>query len=250
MTTALITCSHTAIGIPSGIFISNQHIISGPTTYTTSVINYYSTFTPSTCTTSPIISTVTGDIIYYTDTIISICGHTTNQTVYLNFQEAKKLAKPNHKPIRSAIKKGLKLISGLGFNDEILCFMGGSGIEVSHPDSDFKFVLTKNRSVIDATRSPGYSTPYKLELFTKTNLFVSKLCVYMEGTPVLDQVLGLMMFVKSGDEELILRKANYPGLTNDMKLRDELSIKHPELVEKLKPSFFQNSSETLNGFVL
>lgn len=155
---------------------------------------------------------------------------------YTNVQAAKLISKPNPKPVRSAIKKGLKLMTGLGFGDEIKLFMGGSGIEVSHPDSDFKFVLTKNRSILDATRYPGISTPYQLELYTKTNVFVSRLCVYMEKTPMLDQILGMLMFVKSGDEEAILRKANYPSLTGDMQLRDELSQKYPHLREKLMPS--------------
>lgn len=140
----------------------------------------------------------------------------------------------NNRPIRSAIKKGLKLITGLGFNDEIKCFLGGSGVEVYHPESDFKFVLTRDQSIIQRTQYPGYSTPYKLELYTKTNVFVSKLCVIMESTPVLDQVLAMIMFIKSGDEEMILRKANYPGLTSDMELRKQIALKHPHLLEKMR----------------
>jgi hypothetical protein len=167
----------------------------------------------------------------------------TSSALHGNLQAAKKIAKPNHRPVRSAIKKGLKLITGLGFADEIKCFMGGSGIEVSHPDSEFKFVLTKDRDILYYTKNPGYSTPYKLELYTKTNVFISKLCVYMENTPVLDQVLGMMMFVKSGDEDLILGKANYPGLTNNMQIRDELSDRYPHLADKLRPS----KSLQLNG---
>jgi hypothetical protein len=180
-----------------------------------------------------------------TTTVAQFCSNAIYGTriVHGNLQAAKKIAKPNHRPVRSAIKKGLKLITGLGFADEIKCFMGGSGIEVSHPDSEFKFVLTKDRNLLEATRRPGYSTPYKLELYTKTNVFISKLCVYMEDTPVLDQVLGMMMFVKSGDEDLILRKANYPGLTSNMQIRDELSQKYPHLSDKLRPS----SSLQLNG---
>jgi hypothetical protein len=254
LSTALIT-NGTAGVITSGIYLPVYNgIITGTSTNTSTGINYVTSSSTTTSTTCVI---RTNGTIYYDGTVTgtvtaNICNGyvTTTQVIYSNLQAAKKLAKPNHKPVRSAIKKGLKLISGLGFNDEIKCFMGGSGIEVSHLDSDFKFVLTKDRSVLNFTKNPGYSTPYKLELYTKTNVFVSKLCVYMEGTPVLDQVLGMMMFVKSGDEELILRKANYLGLTKDMKVRDELSIKHPELVEKLKPSFFQSDTDTLNGFVI
>ena len=249
MPIALITNGTTGIIKTNGTYIPCRcEIISGSTTSITSFINYFGPFAKgtTTCVTDSSISVENNYVIYYDGTVNDYVTY----NVYTNLQKAKRLAKPNNKPVRSAIKKGLKLISGLGFDDEIKCFMGGSGIEVSHPDSDFKFVLTKDRSIVNSTRYPGYSTPYKLELYTKTNVFISRLCVYMEGTPVLDQVLGVMMFVKTGDEELILIKANYPGLTSDMKLRDELSIKHPELIEKLRPSFFQNSSKTLNGFVV
>jgi len=151
-----------------------------------------------------------------------------------NIKVAGKLLRPNPRPIRSAIKKGLKLITGLGFNDEIRCFLGGSGVEVYHPESDFKFVLTKDQSIIQRTQYPGYSTPYKLELYTKENLFVSKLCVIMESTPVLDQVLAMIMFIRSGDEDQILRQANYPGLTEDKELRHLIALKHPHLREKMR----------------
>jgi len=149
-----------------------------------------------------------------------------------NFQCAKKYLRPDPRPIRSAIKKGIKLITGLGFGDEIKVFLGGSSVEVSHPESEFKFVLTKSRDIMDATRYPGYSTPYKLELYTKTNVFISKLCVIMEQTPVLDQVLAMIMFIRSGDEDIILKTANYPGLTQDRELRGQLALRHPHLRHK------------------
>lgn len=145
----------------------------------------------------------------------------------------KKVRPPDPRPIRSAIKKGIKLITGLGFGDEIKVFLGGSSVEVSHPESEFKFVLTKSRDIFDATRHPGISTPYRLELYTKTNIFISKLCVFMEGTPVLDQVLAMIMFIRSGDEHMILKAANYPGLTSDRELRGQLALRHPHLREKL-----------------
>jgi hypothetical protein len=148
-----------------------------------------------------------------------------------------KKVKYNPKPIRSAIKKALKLITGLGYEEDARIFLSGSSLEISHPDSDLKFVITKyDNSILRGTKGDHYSSPFKVELYTKSNVFVSKLCVYIDQTPILDQMLGFIMFVRSGAEELLLEKANYPGLTSDMEVRDELSKKYPYLRNKLRPS--------------
>jgi hypothetical protein len=95
-------------------------------------------------------------------------------------------------------------------------FLGGDDIEVSHPESMFKFVLTKyNNSLINKTIEAGISTPYKLQLFTKTNVHVANLCVILKDTPVLDQVLAVSMFVRTGDEDYILERANWSAITDD-----------------------------------
>ena len=55
----------------------------------------------------------------------------------------------------------------------------------------------------------------------------------MEQTPVLDQVFGLAMFVKTGNEEDILKKANWYSLTDDMEVRKRVVEAHPYLEKKL-----------------
>jgi hypothetical protein len=139
------------------------------------------------------------------------------------------------KRTKSSIKRALKLMFNMGFEEEARIFLNGDSIEVSHPDSEFKFVITKyNNSLIHRTEYPGCSTPYQLELYTKTNVFIAKLCIYMEGTPVLDQVLGVALFIKSGDESKILRKANWLSLSNNMELREQLALSYPDLTSKLR----------------
>lgn len=116
---------------------------------------------------------------------------------------------------KSAIKKALKLIDNMGFGDEIRVFIGGDEIVVDNPNSIFKFVLKRGASLIDKTIHPGYSTPYKLELLTKDDIHVSNLCVYLPNTPVLDQVLAIALYIKSGDEEEVLTKANWFCVSRD-----------------------------------
>lgn len=140
-----------------------------------------------------------------------------------------------HKSIRSSIKKAMQLIDNFGMSDDIKVFLAGDDIEVSHPNSVFKFVLQKGgHNLIQRTEYPGYSTPYKLSLYTKTDVHVADLCVYMDKTPMLDQVLALSMFIKTGNEDAILDKANFRNLCGDKDLRTTLALGIPTLQQKLR----------------
>lgn len=139
---------------------------------------------------------------------------------------------------KSSIKRALKLMANFGMDEDVRVFMSGGLIEISHPESLFKFVLKKSRhlSVIDKTIYPGCSTPYKLELYTKSNVRIADLCVYMDDTPILDHILALSMFIKTGDEEAILRKANFLCRNvEDVELLTSLSDQHPYLSKKFHP---------------
>ena len=125
-------------------------------------------------------------------------------------------------------------MANFGMEEDVRVFMGGGKIEVSHPDSLFKFVLEKGHSsLIERTLRPGSSTPYSLSLYTKSDVPVAKLCVYLKDTPVLDQILAISMFIKTGNEEEILRKANFYNLSDDRETREILSLEHPNLSKKL-----------------
>jgi len=135
---------------------------------------------------------------------------------------------------RSAIKKALKLVDNMGFGDEIRIFIGGDEIVIDNPNSIFKFVLKRgHQSIIERTISPGYSTPYSLELLTKDDVHVANLCVYLKDTPVLDQILAVALYIKTGDEEDVLDKANWFNKTNDDGVRRLVNEYNPKFGKKL-----------------
>lgn len=139
------------------------------------------------------------------------------------------------KTVRNSIKRAMNLISNFGFEEEVRIFLGGDKVEVSHPDSPFKFVIEKYKnSLITETQYPGPSTPYRLQLYSKTNIHIANLCVIMDQTPLLDQVLALAMFVKSGNENKLLYKANYSQLCPDIGLRKILANGDSILETKLR----------------
>lgn len=137
---------------------------------------------------------------------------------------------------KGAIKRALKLIDSVGFGNDIRMFLRGDSIEISHPASLFKFVIYKQpyNGVIEKTIHAGIGTPYKLDLYTKTDVFVASLCVYLKDTPILDQILAVTMFIKSGDEDIILKQANWFHLTDDEDTVLEVVVNHPELEDKLR----------------
>lgn len=136
---------------------------------------------------------------------------------------------------KRAIKKAVKLFEGAGKEPALMKFLDGGEIELSHPSSSLKFAVkpvAMNDWLINRSREDyGAHTPFDLSLLTKDDVFIGKLCVYFAGTPVLDQLFSLMLFVDSGEEELILEKANLFGWQRD-NLKE---IKHtsPSLKKKI-----------------
>lgn len=154
---------------------------------------------------------------------------------YFNNHSVQKQGPLIKKSVKSSIKRALKLISNFGMEEDIRIFLGGDEIEVSHPESLFKFVISKKENtLIQYTEKCGHHTPYNLGLYTKTNIHVADLCVYFNQTPILDQILALSIFIKTGDENDLLEKANYNRLTSDKELRKSLAYNNPMLEKKLR----------------
>lgn len=136
---------------------------------------------------------------------------------------------------RSAIKKALKLFTRTGLEDSVRLMVSGREVELSHPESPFKFVLQPLAAgwLEQRTLNPGGHVPYQLTLLTKEGVFLARLCVLFDQTPVLDQLLALTLFVQSGCEEEILSQANWFGYENPVAVRAVLAEKAPTLLDKV-----------------
>ncbi len=135
--------------------------------------------------------------------------------------------------IRSSIKRSIRLLENFDLADEARIFIQGDGdFWVSHPSSMFKFKFSRDgHSLISNTQRGSHSTPYCLELWTKDDRRISKLCVFVEDTPILDQVLAVAVFIRSGDEDYILKQSNYFSTSRDEVLLDEISQYVPKLLK-------------------
>lgn len=128
---------------------------------------------------------------------------------------ARKAQKAKHtlaSTAKSAIKKATKLFLNLGQEENLKLFVSGGEVVLSNPASRFKLVVKPLQVagwLIDRTHNGRTHTPYELSLLTKDDVFLAKLCVYFQETPVLDQLLALTFYMQSGDELAILEKANW-----------------------------------------
>lgn len=136
---------------------------------------------------------------------------------------------------RSAIKKVVRLFSLTGSDSNVRLLVSGKEVELAHPDSPFKFVLRPDAPgwLEQKTAAPGQHVPFQLTLLTKEDVFLSRLCVLFDETPVLDQLLALTLFVQSGEEEELLSKANWFGYEDLGQVREVLGRVAPALLGKL-----------------
>jgi len=143
----------------------------------------------------------------------------------------------NKRPVRGAIKKVCKLFAQFRQEDNLRLFVSGQEVELSHPDSKFKFILRPlgEPGWLEERSAKGRAhTPYDLSLLTKDDVFISKLCVYFKDTPVLDQLLALSLFVQSGEELKVLEKANFFSIPDSSgEAQKALSKAYPSLSSKL-----------------
>jgi hypothetical protein len=155
-------------------------------------------------------------------------------------QRARQKAKENRTLVataKAAIKKATKLFQNLGQESNLRLFVSGGEVTLSHPDSRFKLVvkpLEVSGWLIDRTQTGRAHTPYELSLFTKDDVFLAKLCVYFQDTPVLDQLLALTFYVQAGDEVQILEKANWFSTSDWTEAKTALVLEaYPHLESKV-----------------
>jgi hypothetical protein len=151
--------------------------------------------------------------------------------------QKEKFRQDNKRPVRGAIKKVCKLFAQFRQEDNLRLFVSGQEVELSHPDSKFKFILRPlgEPGWLEERSANGRAhTPYDLSLLTKDDVFIAKLCVYFKDTPVLDQLLALSLFVQSGEELKVLEKANFfsvPDTSGAAQMA--LAEAYPSLAQKL-----------------
>ena len=136
---------------------------------------------------------------------------------------------------RGAIKKALSLFTNFGMEKQVQMLVSGSAVTLSHPDSAFKLEVAPLQQdwLEKKTVEPGGHVPFRLSLLTKDDIFLARLCVLFDSTPVLDQLFALSLFVQTGQEQDLLLKANWFGIEDLSQVRTILEDKAPALLFKV-----------------
>lgn len=165
------------------------------------------------------------------------------------FQQVSKLVKLKkvRNQARGAIKKAVALFTSFGMEESVQMLISGETVTLSHPDSAFKLEVAPLQSnwLEKKTVTPGVHVPFQLSLLTKEGIFLSRLCVLFDQTPVLDQLFALTAFVQTGNERELLEKANWFGIEDAAKVRSILEDKAPALLKKVPAAKVSNPSGIL-----
>lgn len=167
---------------------------------------------------------------------VELLERAVSRTPPVSTLQQRKTLRERSRTARSAIKKAMKLFARTGFEENARLLVHGHEVEISNPESPFKFLLQPLQAgwLEQRTLAPGGHTPYIMTLLTKEDVFVSRLCVLFDQTPVLDQLLALTLFVRSGDELELLRKANWFGYESRTAVCAILAEKEPTLLAKFQ----------------
>lgn len=118
---------------------------------------------------------------------------------------------------RSVIKRGIRLFENLFGIGQINLFLHGEGISVE--GRRFNYLLSRQRyvSLLNKTKNvDGRAAPYKIQVLSKQNLVLFSGCTYFKNTPIVDQLIALILHIKDNEEHVLLNM-NLFGFTEHFK---------------------------------
>jgi hypothetical protein len=138
---------------------------------------------------------------------------------------------------RSAIKKGVSMLSALVGPESVRAYISGDGFELQGNLFDYR--VSKTVSIIGHTQNTGNGhTPYRLTIKEKdTGTVLGDACVYFKNTPVIDQLIALTFFIRNGEEEQLIKTANIFS-------RSEAYYDNP-IIAELKPNSMRKDLSVL-----
>jgi hypothetical protein len=130
---------------------------------------------------------------------------------------------------RKVLKRSLRAAEAFVPAETVTAFLNKKEVTVTGKNLVLKAIRTGKLT------SKGHGA-FSVSVCTKDSVFLARLCVYFDNTPVLDQLIGMVLFVLSGCEEEFIRKGNVVYLSSE-------GSKHPlferdaKRVEELRESF-------------
>jgi len=140
-------------------------------------------------------------------------------------------ARDSERALKRVLKRATKLFERFLGPQQTRLFIGGHSLTVEGRNCLYE--ITRGRSLID---SHGVS----LKLLTKEGVELCNLCIYTPGVPMVDHVVSLLLHIRSGEEEDILRIGNAFSIREEAYEQEWLVPFLPELSIGNDPSQSRN----------
>jgi hypothetical protein len=166
-----------------------------------------------------------------------------------------KRIRDNKHIIKKTIKKSLKLFEIYGVIHLIKDLMSYKEIILTHEKSKLEFHIQKNKTTIMSnmlvdTIEKNSHRSFSISLFSKQhNIKISDMCVFIDNTPILDQLLAFIMFVKTGNENVILMNSNFPNKNKILNLKNANMLNSSTTTLDLLKTFDEYDSNLRYKFV-
>lgn len=121
---------------------------------------------------------------------------------------------------RSVVKKAAVMASAMLGASAVSAFARGEPVRIAGQDVIFEF---RSASRLDFLGHGGVD----VALLSKEGKRLSRLCVYHEKTPALDQLTAFALRIAAGDEQEIIKTGNLFGI-------EGAAADHPVLMERIK----------------
>lgn len=114
----------------------------------------------------------------------------------------------NLKETKKALIKGINMFKNLFGSDMITSFINGNSFIIEGKYYNYRFKKTSSLLVYTANIN-SYNIQYDLEIIDKkTDIIYGKLCTVFKDTPIIDQIISIILFIQNGEEDKILKHTN------------------------------------------
>lgn len=137
------------------------------------------------------------------------------------FRRAEKAKRIEKKKVRKVLKKSSSLLSRILGQRDTTAFIRGDEIEVV--GHEYNFRLKKNNIMTSSFHGFNISVMHRASGERMVDL-----CWYVEATPALDQLAALVMAVRVGDEEDIIRVGNLLRISQEAYSNEDFAQFLPE----------------------
>lgn len=179
---------------------------------------------------------------YFPDVGDDSTSHTKTPPALIKKRKRQKL-----KEAKKALNKGITMFKNLFGSELITTFINGNSFVIEGQHYNYRF--KKNSSLLYYTENiNSQNIQYDLEIMDKkTDLIYGKLCTVFKDTPIIDQIISVILHIQGGAELKILENTNVYNKTEHF-YANEHYLK-PSKEQRIVSANWGNPSEMMSEVV-